>query len=148
MREGYAMDAVKEGLKVKILFEAKLENGQTVLKTEEENPLELTVGEGTIPKSLDAALVDMKVGESKTMTLEPSEAFGPVVDDLIVDLPKDGFGAETELESGSKVSINSPEGKNFIGTIVEVKDDKVKADFNHPLAGRSLVFTVTIVSID
>ena len=148
MREGYAMDAVKEGLKVKILFEAKLENGQTVLKTEEESPLELTVGEGTIPKSLDAALVDMKIGESKTMTLEPSEAFGPVVDDLIIDLPKDGFGAETELEIGSKVSINSPEGKNFIGTIVEVKDDKVKADFNHPLAGRSLVFTVTIVSID
>ena len=90
----------------------------------------------------------MKVGESKTMTLEPSEAFGPVVDDLIIDLPKDGFGAEAELEIGSKVSINSPEGKNFIGTIVEVKGDKVKADFNHPLAGRSLVFTVTIVSID
>ena len=148
MREDYAMDAVKEGLKVKILFEAKLENGKTVLKTEEESPLELTVGEGTIPKSLDAALVDMKIGESKTMTLEPSEAFGPVVDDFIIDLPKDGFDAETELESGSKVSINSPEGKNFIGTIVEVKDDKVKADFNHPLAGRSLVFTVTIVSID
>ena len=148
MREGYAMDAVKEGLKVKIFFEAKLENGQTVLKTEEENPLELTVGEGTIPKSLDAALVDMKIGESKTMTLEPSEAFGPVVDDLIIDLPKDGFGAETELEIGSKVSISSPEGKNFIGTIVEVKDDKIKADFNHPLAGRSLVFTVTIISID
>ncbi|MCK4365445.1 MAG: FKBP-type peptidyl-prolyl cis-trans isomerase [Thermoplasmatales archaeon] len=148
MREGYAMDAVKEGLKVKILFEAKLENGQTVLKTEEENPLELTVGEGTIPKSLDAALIDMKVGESKTTTLEPAEAFGSVVDDLIIDLPKDGFGAETELEVGSRVSINSPEGKNFIGTIVEVKDNKVKADFNHPLAGRSLIFTVTIVSID
>ncbi|MCK4995872.1 MAG: FKBP-type peptidyl-prolyl cis-trans isomerase [Thermoplasmatales archaeon] len=148
MREGHNMDTVKEGLKVKILFEAKLEDGQTVLKTEEENPLELTVGEGTIPKSLDAALVDMKVGESKTMTLEPEEAFGPVVDDLIIELPKDGFGNDTELEAGSRISINSPEGKNFIGTIVEVKDDKVKADFNHPLAGRSLVFTVTIISID
>jgi peptidylprolyl isomerase len=148
MREGHNMDTVKEGLKVKILFEAKLEDGQTVLKTEEENPLELTVGEGTIPKSLDAALVDMKVGESKTMTLEPEEAFGPVVDDLIIELPKDGFGNDTELEAESGISINSPEGKNFIGTIVEVKDDKVKADFNHPLAGRSLVFTVTIISID
>lgn len=148
MREGHAMDTVKEGLKVKILFEAKLENGQIVLKTEDENPLELIVGEGTIPKSLDVALIDMKVGESKIMTLKPDEAFGQIVEDLIIELPKDGFGPDCELEVGSRVSINSPEGKNYIGTIVEIKENTVRADFNHPLAGRSLVFTITIVSID
>ena len=141
------MTIVKEGYKVSILFEAKLETGEIVLKTEEEKPLDVTIGEGTIPKSIESALVDMKAGESKTITLEPTEAFGPRLDDLVIDLPKDGFGSDTNLEIGSKVSMNSPEGKKFTGTVMEIKDENITVDFNHPLAGKSLVFTVTIVSV-
>ena len=142
------MSIVKEGHKVSILFEAKLETGETVLKNEEQNPLELTVGEGTIPKSIEASLVDMKVGESKTITLQPAEAFGPRIDDLIIDLPKDGFGPDANLEVGSRVSMNSPDGKKFMGTVLELKEDAISVDFNHPLAGKNLVFTVTIVSTE
>ena len=141
------MTIVKEGYKVSILFEAKLETGEIVLKTEEEKPLDVTIGEGTIPESIESALVDMKAGESKTITLEPTEAFGPRLDDLVIDLPKDGFGSDTNLEVGSKVSMNSPEGKKFTGTVMEIKDENITVDFNHPLAGKSLVFTVTIVSV-
>jgi len=64
-----------------------------------------------------------------------------------MELPKEGFGPQVELEVGSRVSINSPEGKKFIGTILEVKDENISVDFNHPLAGKSLLFTVTVVSI-
>ncbi len=141
------MTVIKEGIKVNILYEVKLETGEIVLKTEEEKPLDVTIGEGTIPKSIESALVDMKAGESKTITLEPTEAFGPRLDDLVIDLPKDGFGSDTNLEVGSKVSMNSPEGKKFTGTVMEIKDENITVDFNHPLAGKSLVFTVTIVSV-
>lgn len=147
MREGEIMDNVKEGNKISILFEAKLESGETVLKTEDEKPLEITVGQGTIPVSIEKALVDMKVGESKTIKLEPIEAFGPKIDNLVIDLPKDGFNQEADLTVGSKVTIKSPDGRNFMGTIIEIKEDCITVDFNHPLAGRSLEFTVTIVSI-
>ena len=81
------MTIVKEGIKVCILFEAKLETGETVLKTDDERPLEVTVGEGAIPKSIEKALVNMKKGESKTINLEPTEAFGPRLEDLVVDFP-------------------------------------------------------------
>ncbi len=92
------MTIVKDGIKVSILFEAKLETGEIVLKTEEERPLKVTVGEGTIPKSIEKALIDMKEGETKTMTLDTAEAFGPKLDALIIDLPKTGFGTDCNIE--------------------------------------------------
>ena len=141
------MTIVKEGYKVSILFEAKLETGEIVLKTEEEKPIEITVGEGTIPKSIENALIDMKAGETKTLTLEPVEAFGPRIENLVVDLPKDGFKPDANLEIGSKVSMSSSEGKNYTGTITDIKNENITVDFNHPLAGKNLVFTVTLVSI-
>lgn len=141
------MTVIKEGVKVNILFEAKLETGEIVLKTEEEQPLEVVVGEGNIPKSIEKNLIDMKEGETKTITLEPTEAFGPKIDDLIIDLPKEGFDPQVELEVGSRVSISSPEGKKSIGTILEVKDENISVDFNHPLAGKKLIFIVTVISI-
>lgn len=141
------MTIVKEGYKVCILFEAKLETGQVVLKTEEERPLEVTIGEGAIPKTIEKALIDMNEGESKSITLAPPEAFGPRLEDLVVDLPKEGFGNDTDLTVGSRVTMSSPEGKQFTGCILKIKDENVKVDFNHPLAGKTLVFTVTVISI-
>ena len=142
------MTIVKDGIKVSILFEAKLETGEIVLKTEEERPLKVTVGEGTIPKSIEKALIDMKEGETKTMTLDTAEAFGPKLDALIIDLPKTGFGTDCNIEVDSSVSMNSSEGKKFDGTVVEIKDENITVDFNHPLAGKNLVITVTVVSVE
>ena len=141
------MTVIKEGVKVNILYEGKLETGEIVLKTEEGQPLEVVVGDGNIPKTIEKILIDMKEGETKTITLEPTEAFGPKIDNLIMELPKEGFDPQVELDVGSRVSINSPEGKKFTGTILEVKDENISVDFNHPLAGKNLIFTVTIVSI-
>jgi peptidylprolyl isomerase len=142
------MDTIKEGDKVSILFEAKLESGETILKTEDEKALSLIVGSGEIPISIEKALIDMKIGDSKTITLEPSEAFGPRINELIIELPKDGFGDNSCLDIGSVVVLNSPQGKKFRGTILKVEEEKVTVDFNHPLAGRTLIFSVRIVSID
>lgn len=141
------MNVVKEGHKVCILFEAKLETGETILKTDLENPLELTIGKGAIPSSLEKALIDMKIGESKTLTLDPSESFGPILNDLIIDLPKEGFGLDADLEVGSKISMDSPEGKTFMGIIKKIKDENITVDFNHPFAGKSLIFTLKVVTI-
>ena len=142
------MEVIKEGLKVCISFEAKLETGELVLKTEEEKPLKVTIGEGAIPASIEKALIDMKTGETKTVTLEPIEAFGPRLDDLVIDLPKEGFKQNDEMDVGSKVSVTSPDGKKFTGIVQKIKDEKITVDFNHPFAGKNLVFTVTVVSIE
>ena len=142
------MAIVKEGQKVLILFEAKLDTGEIVLKTEDNKPLEITVGEGAIPKSIEKTLADMKEGETRTITLEPVESFGPRVNELVIDLPKQGFSSDHDLMIGSRVSLTSPDNKTYTGIIVEIKDECVTVDFNHPLAGKSLIFTVTVVSVE
>jgi len=142
------MAVLENGQKVCIFFEAKLESGETVLKTDEEQAFEIKIGEGVIPQSIEKAIIGMNAGDSKTITLEPEEAFGPVLNDLIIDLPLEGFGEDEQLKVGSKVSMNSPEGKKFIGVILEITDENVKVDFNHPLAGKKLLFSVTVVSIN
>ena len=141
------MTVIKEGVKVNISFEVKLETGEIVLKTEESQPIEIVVGAGNIPKTVENILIDMKEGKTKTIPLKPDEAFGPKINDLIVDLPKEEFDTQVELAVGSRVSIDSPEGKKFIGSILEVKDKEISVDFNHPLAGKNIVFTITLISI-
>ena len=64
------MALLQEGIKVCIIFEVKLETGEIVLKTEEDKPLEMTIREGTIAKSIENALVNMKEGETKEVKLE------------------------------------------------------------------------------
>jgi len=142
------MQEIKEGYKVTIHFEAKLETGEIILKTEDEKPLGITIGEGTIPPTIEKALIDMKEGESKTLTLEPNEAFGPRLDKLIIDLPRDGFTQDADIIVGSKVAINSSDGRKFTGIVLEIKDENITVDFNHPLAGKNLIFTVTVVSVE
>ena len=142
------MAELKEGDKITILFEAKLESGETVLKTEEDKALEFVLGEGQIPVTVENGLKDMNVGETKTINLKPEEAFGPYVNDLVLDLPKEGFNDCENLQIGSRVMMNAPDGRKFPGVILEIKDETIKIDFNHPLAGKSLVFTVTVVSIN
>lgn len=141
------MDVIKEGDRVGILFEAKLKSGETILKTEGEKVMKLVVGSGEIPITIEKALIDMKVGESKTVTLDSKEAFGPRIDDLVLELPREGFGGDSCLEIGSVVVLDTPQGKKYRGTILKVEEEKITVDFNHPLAGRKLVFFVTIVSI-
>jgi FKBP-type peptidyl-prolyl cis-trans isomerase 2 len=142
------MALVQEGDKVVIVFEAKLETGEIVLKTDDERPLEVVVGTGEIPQLLEKIILNMQGGETKTVTLQPAEAFGPRIDDLVIDLPKEGFGQDAKLDVGCKVSMTSPNGKTFIGIIQGLKENEITVDFNHPLAGKNLVFTVTVVSVE
>jgi len=141
------MTIVKEGQKVCISFEAKLETGEVVLKTEDEKPLEIVPGAGTIPASIEKAVIDMKEGDTKTITLEPQEAFGQKMDELIIEVPSESFGENKPAEIGSKVQMNSPEGKQFVGVVLAINDEKIKIDFNHPLAGQKLIFSITVISI-
>jgi peptidylprolyl isomerase len=141
------MSIIKEGQKVCIRYEAKLETGELVFKTEEEKPLEIEIGKGSIPASIEKALMDMKVGETKTLTLEPDETFGQKKDELIIEIPKEGIKLDKPLEIGARIAMNSPDGKKYVGTVINIKEEKITLDFNNPLAGKNLVFTITLISV-
>lgn len=141
------MKSIKEGDKVQILCEAKLENGELCYKNDKDNLIELVVGKGKFFPVLEKALQDMKEGDSKVVTLEAEDAFGPHMDDLVIKVPKTVFKPEVKLEIGSRVKIDAPTGKSFVGTIVAMDDQTFTLDLNHLLAGKRLVVTVTVISI-
>lgn len=142
------MKVAKSGDKVKILCEAKLENGEIYYRWGKENPLELVIGEGTFFPAAEEQIKDMKEGETKTITLEPVDAFGPYMEELVLEVPKEAFRPDAKLEEGARIRINTPSGKVFYGIITKVKDDTVLLDLNHPLAGKRIILTITVVSIN
>jgi FKBP-type peptidyl-prolyl cis-trans isomerase 2 len=141
------MKNIKEGDTVQLLCEAKLENGELCYTNDAQTPIELVVGEGKFFPSVEEALHNMTEGESKVLTLEPEDAFGPHIEDLIIKVPKSVFKTEVTLEIGSRIKIDTPTGKSFIGTIVTMDDLTITLDMNHLLAGKRLVVKVTILSI-
>ena len=142
------MKTVKDGTKIQILYEARLEDGTLCYKNEKDTPLELIIGEGKFFPAIEKELKKMKEGEKKTMTLKPEEAFGPHMDELVMDVPKDVFGDDAVLEVGSRIKINTPSGKQFYGTISAIGENSLTIDLNHPLAGKKIVFDITLVAIE
>lgn len=141
------MKTIRDGDKVQILCEAKLENGEICYKSDTENPIELVVGEGKFFPAIEKALQEMGEGETKTLTLEPEEAFGLHLDDLVIKVPKTAFQPDAVLTVGSRVKIDAPNGKSFIGTVIAIDDQTYTLDMNHLLAGKRLIVTFTVITI-
>jgi FKBP-type peptidyl-prolyl cis-trans isomerase 2 len=141
------MEIVKEGDKVQLVCELKLEDGTICYKNEQENPLVFIVGEGKFFPAIENELKDMKEGETKTVTLEPKDAFGIHDDGLVAEIPKKDLVTNANLNIGSMIKMKTASDKIIQGTVTETKDDTLTVDFNHPLAGRKVVFSVTVVSV-
>ena len=141
------MDGIKEGDKVKIKYEAKLENGEQCFPSTDSNTIELIIGEGKIFSSIENGLKEMKQGDSKTITIEPNEAFGPHHDNLIIDAPRNAFKTDTDLTVGMRIKIDTPNEKVYYATITNMTDSAITLDLNHPLAGKKLIFKVTVIAI-
>lgn len=141
------MKSVEEGDKVNIVFEAKLENGEHCFANDPENSLELVVGEGKFFPVVENGLIKMKEGETKEMILEPDDAFGPHLEKLVMDAPRTAFQTNVDIAVGMKIKIDTPSGKVFYGTITSFNNESITLDLNHPLAGKKIVFTITVIAI-
>jgi len=143
------MRTIKEGNRVQLICEAKLDTGELCYKNDKTNPIEIIVGEGKFFPPIEKALQDMAEGQSKVVTLEPEDAFGPHMNDLVIKVPRSVFNpdANVTLEVGSRVKIDAPTGRSFVGTIVAMDDQTFTLDLNHQLAGKRLVVNVIVLSI-
>ncbi len=142
------MKVVQEGKKVKIRYEAKLEDGTVCLTTEKEGPIELVVGEGKFLIAIEQVLPGMKEGETKTIVLDALDTFGPHLDDLLLEVPRELFPDDVILEIGARVKIDTPSERSYVGTVININEKTLTLDLNHPLAGKTLVCAITVVSIE
>ncbi|MFP5419483.1 MAG: peptidylprolyl isomerase [Gammaproteobacteria bacterium] len=107
----------------------------------------VTLGDGTLAPALEQWLVDLAPGERYVFLLDPEQAFGFSQPELVQTLPKTDLPADMPLEIDQLVEFALPNGQTLAGRILEIGEDKVKVDFNHPLADLSIEFEVEVERI-
>ena len=108
----------------------------------------MKLGEGALIEGLETAIVGLKVGETRTIELAPDQAFGPWDDERIMEMEKSDFPSEFAIEKGKIIGFTAPSGEEVAGTVRDIRGEVVVVDFNHPLAGKQVIFDVEIISID
>jgi FKBP-type peptidyl-prolyl cis-trans isomerase SlpA len=105
------------------------------------------MGAGDLEEGLEVALIGLQPGDRQTVKLSPDEAFGYPSPAAIYDVPRDDFPPDMELAPGVIVSFVTPAGDELPGTVKNVTEETVTVDFNHPLAGHEITYSVEIVDV-
>ena len=140
---------IENGQKVSVHYVGTLDDG-----TEFDNSrtrgdtISFEVGAGQLIVGFDSALPGMAIGEVKTVSVTPSEAYGDVNPEAVSTVPKTAFPPNMPLEVGGMVQGRAPTGQPVIARIEAVEEESVTLDMNHPLAGKNLNFEIELVSID
>lgn len=139
---------IKNGDKVKVEYTGSFEDGTIFDSTEKHGkPLEFEVGAGRVIKGFENALIGMKKGKEKKIKLKPAEAYGDHNPQLIKKIPREQLPKDKELKPGMLLIMGLPNGSQFPVKIIEVTEQEVTLDLNHPLAGKILNFKIKVVEI-
>ena len=144
------MDTVKENDSISITFTGMLDNGAVFAEVPATQPMKIRLGDSELPPTVEMAVIGMQKGESKKIRVSPDEGYGPRLKDLLHEVPKGTFGDRIDPKPGmilsQKVEKDGVEQKVPV-TVIEVKEEVVVLDYNHPLAGHHLTYEVTVVDI-
>lgn len=138
--------AIEMGDRVRLHFALYLESGEEIDTTRRSDPAMFIVGDGNLLPGFEAAILGMRAGDDAQILIEPEDAFGPHREENVQVLRRDRFAADMPLEQGLMVSFSGPGGE-LPGVVREVMEEHVEVDFNHPLAGRRIVFDVSIIDV-
>lgn len=142
---------VKEGNKVKVEYEGKLEDGKVFDTSEHDghqHPLEFEVGKNQVIKGFEEAVVGMDLNEEKEVTIPKEKAYGEPNPKLVSKIPREKLPSEQEPKKGMMLQAGLPDGRKVPAVITEVTDKEVTIDLNHPLAGKTLIFKIKVVEIN
>lgn len=110
--------------------------------------IEVTMGSGRVIPGFESALIGMTEGQEKTITIEAESAYGPTNPEAIQTVPLNAFPPDFTATPGETVQGTNAEGMPLVARVVEQIDDGVTLDFNHPLAGQDLTFSLEVLGIN
>lgn len=141
------MKRVESNSTVSVNYTGKLEDG-TIFDSslvEGREPLKTTLGQGQLIKGFENGLLDMQVGEQKTIEIPSEEAYGEYLDYLVQEVPMEQMPGDVEV--GTKLFSQTEMGPvNFV--VREIKEATVVLDANHPLAGKNLIFELEVLEVE
>ncbi len=136
---------IENGKLVKVHYTGKLENGTEFDSSLQRDPLEFKVGTGQLIRGFESAIVEMSVGEKKTIKLTPEEGYGPVHESMVLTIPKSNVPSDVQI--GAQLQAEGQNGEPVVFVVRQINEDNVVIDGNHPLAGKTLVFDVEVVDV-
>lgn len=137
-----------EGKKVRAHYRGTLDDGtQFDCSYDRGEPIEFVAGTGQMIKGFDAAVLDMAVGEKKSVHIPAAEAYGERSEDMILFFPADQVPDFEKIEVGMKLFLQGPGGMPVPVSVCEVTSEGVKLDANHELAGKDLNFDIELVEV-
>lgn len=142
-----APETVKDGLVISLEYTLKLDDGEVIDEATSDDPLLYLHGNDNIIPGLEAALTGMALNESKSVEVKPEDAYGEYDEEGIEEMERDFFPEDVKIELGEMLSLSDEEDNIYDAIIVEIDDDLITLDFNHPLAGQTLFFEVKVVGI-
>lgn len=122
--------------------------GTMIESSFDDEPIQIEMGQGDLTEGMELAIFGLEEGDEQSITLTPEQTYGFRDEDNIHDMPLSDFPEALKPTTGLAFAFETPDGEEILGTVVKVKGDMVEVDFNHPLAGHDLVFTVEILGIN
>jgi peptidylprolyl isomerase len=141
------MTTAKSGDTVRIHYTGTLDDGAEFDSSSGRDPLEFALGGGQVIPGFDKAVDGMAIGENKTVTIPPGEAYGERHEQLVQEVPKNALPEEIDPAVGMHLQSRSPEGQVMNLVVTEVAEASITVDGNHPLAGHALTFDIELVEI-
>jgi FKBP-type peptidyl-prolyl cis-trans isomerase 2 len=139
---------IKQGDIVKVEYEGRFPEGEVFDSTAKHGgePMEFQVGAGMLVPGFEMAVIGMNSGEEKEVTLTPEEAYGEPNPEYVQKIPKDKF--PPEAQEGMMIGLPMPNGQQIPAVIKEIGETEVTLDLNHPMAGKTLIFKIKVVSFE
>jgi FKBP-type peptidyl-prolyl cis-trans isomerase SlpA len=140
------MDKIKNGDVVTVHYTGRLEDGSVFDSSlnEGREPITVKLGEGTLIKGFEDGLIDMIIGEKKTVEIEPENAYGHPNEMMVNEVEKSQV--PEGVKEGDMLQAMTPSGPVNV-KVLEVKESSVILDANHPLSGKKLIFDLEVVNV-
>ena len=135
---------VGEGTRVSVNFSLSLEDGSEIDSNFAAEPVDFVVGDGNLLPGFEQLLFGMGAGDRQIFSVAPEQAFGMPNDNNVQEVEREQFEEDIELEIGLLFSFADAGGGELPGLIIDFDEDWVTVDFNHPLAGRTILFDVLV----
>lgn len=141
------MFQVKEGDTIRIEYTGRLEDGTVFDSSGGDSPLEFTVGEGEVVQGLEQGVIGMKPGEVKSIIVPMELGYGPRNEQRVCQLDKNKVPKEFHPELGRQLQLYRADGLPVMGTVIAISETSFTMDYNHPLAGKTMIFETRLVEI-
>jgi len=141
------MTQAKPGDTLHLHYKGSLDDGTVFDSSEGRGPLTFELGSGQIIPGLDAGVAGMEVGEKRTVRIEAADAYGEHYPDRVQAVDRASVPDHIPTDPGTQLQVQTQDGQSLNVVVVDVTDDQIILDANHPLAGKALTFDVELVEI-